>query len=94
MTTMIAMMAMANLQAFKPIGVGSYVELQQCYGDDNVLVIDAFVQGWLVLQFYFRSLLSSYELSGFEGLCEIHRNLICDCQETFLIIHLHPPYTM
>jgi len=52
-------------------------------------VIDAFVQGRLVVQFYFRSLLSSYELSGFEALHEIHRNLICDCQETFLIIHLH-----
>ncbi len=65
------------------------MELQQCYEDDDVLVIDAFVQARLVVQFYFRSLLSSYELSGFEGLREIHRNLICDCQETFLIIHLH-----
>jgi len=54
-----------------------------------MMMIHAFVQGRLVVQFYFRSLLSSYELSGFEGLREIHRNLIFDCQATFLIIHLH-----
>jgi len=88
MAAMTAMMAMPNLRAFKSIGVGYSVELQQCYEDDDLLVIDAFVQGRLVVQFYFRSLLASYELSGFEGLREIHRNLLCDCQQTF-IIHLH-----